>query len=111
MKTEPHHAKVGYFEPTGGFQQSVLDWSRVNLESFPWRDSSRTPFEVLIAELLLKRTTAKAAASVYQDFLDRFPTIESVAAASVKSLATAFSRVGLQQQRARSAQGPSPPLD
>ena len=85
------------------FQQSVFEWSRESLESFPWRYPSRTPFEILIAEVLLKRTTARAAANVYQEFLDRFPTIESIATASVKSLAAVFSRVGLQQQRARAA--------
>ena len=105
MKTGPYPAEVS------GFQQSVLDWSRVNLESFPWRDSSRTPFEMLIAEILLKRTTAKAAANVYQDFLDQFPSVESVASASVKSLASAFSRVGLQHQRAGAAKALALPLD
>lgn len=57
---------------------------------------------MLVAEVLLKRTTATAAAKVYEDFIHQFPSPHSLADASITSVARALSSVGLQRQRARS---------
>jgi len=54
----------------------------------------------MVAELLLKRTTATAAARVYEEFLDHFPSVKALAASSEERLATVLSKVGLQWQRA-----------
>ena len=81
-------------------QEGVLRWARVAGRRYPWRQPGRSPYEVLIAELLLKRTTSTAAARVYEHFLDRFPSFESVVSARQKDLETALSTVGLQHQRA-----------
>ena len=57
---------------------------------------------MLVAELLLKRTTATAVSRVYEDFLVRFPSLQDVALASEEDLVQFLSGVGLQFQRARS---------
>ena len=82
------------------FASLVLEWAATNLSDFPWR-ASRSAYHVLVAELLLKRTTATAAARHYRDFLSRFPTLDSIAAASEGEVVQAFAVVGLQRQRAR----------
>ena len=56
----------------------------------------------MIAELLLKRTTATAVSQVFDDFLIRFPRVQELAAASEDDLVECLSGVGLQHQRARS---------
>ena len=83
------------------FTARVLDWAVDNLSDFPWRQSE-SPFEVLVAEVLLKRTTATAAARVYEEFFFRFPVLQKVASATEEELAEVFSKLGLQHQRARS---------
>ena len=83
------------------FANCVLEWGGQNFSDFPWR-LSRSPYEILVAELLLKRTTAAAAARAYEDFLARFPSLQAVASASDKELVETLSSVGLQRQRARS---------
>ncbi len=95
------------WQPSKSYQESlsfanlVLQWGVQNFSEFPWR-LKRSPYEVLIAEVLLKRTTATAAARVYQSFLDKYPSLQHIASAPEEELVRALSNVGLQHQRARS---------
>src|SRR5436305_1294663 len=36
-------------------RRRLLSWFKRNGRSFPWRDPERTPYEVLVAEILLQR--------------------------------------------------------
>lgn len=83
-----------------GFANRIISWARDNLREFPWR-RDRTPFRVLVAEFLLKRTTATAAEKVYKDFISRYPDIESLSRADRNELETTLSRIGLQKQRGK----------
>ena len=83
------------------FADRVLVWGARNFGDFPWR-LRRSPYEVLIAELLVKRTTATAASRVYEDFLVRFPSLQDVVSAPNEDLVNALSTLGLQNQRAHS---------
>ena len=85
---------------SSSFGEQVLKWASQNKGDFPWRQS-RSAYHILVAELLLKRTTATAAARVYEEFLDRFPSAQTVSSAPFEELVDAFSGVGLQRQRAR----------
>ena len=83
--------------------EGLLGWSAEHLRDFPWRrPDNLTPYRVLVAELLLKRTTASAATKVYGAFLERFPDLARLSAASYTELETAFSPLGLHKQRAES---------
>jgi A/G-specific adenine glycosylase len=84
------------------FRANLLQWGRQHFRQYPWRDPSATLYEVLIAELLLKRTTAAAVARVYRAFLNRFPTLEAINKSTEEDLAKVLSAIGLQQQRAKS---------
>ena len=83
------------------FADRVIQWGEQNFSDFPWR-FNRSPYEILVAELLLKRTTATAAARAYEGFLISFPSLQDVASASDEELVRTLSSVGLQHQRARS---------
>ena len=78
----------------------LLGWARNNLRDFPWRRPYTSPYEVLVAELLLKRTTATAAAREYGPFLERYPTVGILALASEEELAQTLRPLGLSRQRA-----------
>ena len=86
---------------TESFADQILAWAGKNFSEFPWR-RNRSPYQLLVAELLLKRTTATAVSRVYEDFLVRFPSLQDVALASEEDLVQFLSGVGLQFQRARS---------
>ncbi len=82
-------------------QRRVLRWTRGSRREYPWREPGRTPYEILVAEFLLKRTTATAAARVFPDFIARYPSVEALAAAKRADLEAALRTVGLQAQRAQ----------
>lgn len=96
-----------YYAPHGqrkrvAVQDLVLEWAVAHLREFPWRNEGQTSYQILVAEVLLKRTTATAAARVYENFVTRFDSLKSIADASLDDLAQALSSIGLQRQRARS---------
>ena len=77
-------------------------WAFSYLRSFPWRKlENLTPYRILLAELLLKRTTAVAAARAYESFLANYPTLEELSSATQDELELKFKPVGLYVQRAR----------
>jgi A/G-specific adenine glycosylase len=82
------------------FRYSLLEWSSRNVRQYSWRDKKRTPYEIMIAEVLLKRTTATSASKVYDDFIRIYPNIIRLANAKEIELHHILTPVGLQKQRA-----------
>jgi A/G-specific adenine glycosylase len=80
---------------------AILGWARANPRDYPWRRPGVAPYEVLVAEILLKRTTATAAARVYHSIITRYPSLDALAKASEESIAQDLVTIGLQSQRAR----------
>jgi A/G-specific adenine glycosylase len=74
------------------------------MRQFEWRKPGRTAYSVLVAEVLLRRTTSKAVSGVYSEFLHRYPDVISLAKAEPKDLLGLLSRIGLQGQRLRGIQ-------
>jgi A/G-specific adenine glycosylase len=83
------------------FRRGLLDWSRGELRDFPWRDKDVTPYQVLIAEILLGATTAAKVESVHPRFVKEYPDFETLAAADVDEVARILRPLGLQNRRAR----------
>ena len=59
----------------------LLAWYRISKRDLPWRHD-RTPYTALVAELMLQQTRVEAVRERYVQFLGRFPTAQSLAAAS-----------------------------
>ena len=77
----------------------LLRWARGNLRSFPWRNT-KDPYSVMIAEVLLRKTAARAVPPVYEEFLRRVPTPQALARSSVNDLQSIIAPLGLSAQRA-----------
>jgi len=105
MMVLPHLLATAVREKRLAFRRRVLRWGRANLRPYPWREAGRTPYDILVAELLLKRTTATAAARAYSNFLSRYPTIECLASVPTKELEQHLQPVGLYVQRAKAITG------
>ena len=54
------------------------------------------PYRVLVAEFMLQQTQAARVAPVYERFLERFPTVESLAEAKAAEVIRAWERHGVQ---------------
>ena len=81
-------------------QARIIAWFEYHGRSYPWRQS-RKPFEILIAEMMLRRTTATAVAKVYPILLHSYPSPESLAEAHPETLVAHVTPLGLQKTRSR----------
>jgi A/G-specific adenine glycosylase len=60
--------------------KALLAWYRRGHRDLPWR-RTRDPYRIWVSEIMLQQTRAQAVIPYYQRFLDRFPTVEALAAA------------------------------
>lgn len=81
------------------FRSDLLEWWNENRREYPWRERSRSLYEVFLAEFLLTQTPADNVASVYPNFLGRFPTLDAIAEASRDDLAEVIEPLGFQNMR------------
>jgi len=91
-------------QPNAGFiadevRGRVIDWEKKNWVPYPWR-VNRTPYKVLIAEILLKRTTRQAVSREFPKFIKKFPDIYAIYRAPLMEVAEALRNLGLYNQRA-----------
>lgn len=83
------------------FQLTLLSWYSEYGRHFAWRESNRTEYELVIAEVLLQRTKAENVAKYYTGFVHRFPNWEALATAGQELLAFHLRPLGLATQRAQ----------
>ena len=76
-------------------------YARKHLRDFPWRQSGRDPFHLLLAELLLVQTKAEDVARLWPQLIRRYRTPARIAAASPNALVQLLRPLGLQRQRGR----------
>jgi A/G-specific adenine glycosylase len=81
------------------FVRSLLAWGRKNRRDFPWRHE-RDMFRVLVGEVLLQRSRSSTVAGVYQSLFKRWPTVQALAAAPVRSIAATIRPLGLTSRAA-----------
>lgn len=73
--------------------KKLLGWFTRHARDLPWRHA-RTPYRVWVAEVMLQQTRAEVAAPFYQRFLDRFSTVEALAAASLEEVLKTWEGLG-----------------
>jgi A/G-specific adenine glycosylase len=85
---------------TSWLRRRLLSWFARNGRSFPWREAGMTPYEVVVAEILLQRTTAAGVARAYIGFLKSYPSWIALARAPLQGLENALRPLGLWRQKA-----------
>jgi len=70
-------------------------WSRDNFCEYPWRHTSNR-FHALVAEVMLQRTRAEQVERVYNEFAERFPDAQSLAAADLSDIEALLRSLGLR---------------
>ena len=68
-------------------RRALLTWYDARSPDYPWRGSG-DPYRVWISEIMLQQTRVATVAGYYRRFLERFPTLESLAAASLDEVQT-----------------------
>jgi A/G-specific adenine glycosylase len=64
------------------FQRRLLAWYRRHGRDLPWR-RTREPYRVLVSEIMLQQTQVDRVLPKYEQFVDRYPTMEALAEAPV----------------------------
>jgi A/G-specific adenine glycosylase len=81
------------------FAERLLKWWRTNKRDFPWRRTTDS-YKILIAELLLRKTTAKQVSTLYEKFLSKYPCPEMLSEASERELEDIVRPLGMEHKRA-----------
>lgn len=82
------------------FNKCLLKWAKQFKRDFVWRHN-RTPYKIFVAEVLLKRTTSKAAAGLFNRFINKYPSLLSLEKSRVEELEDFFKPIGLYKQRSK----------
>ena len=75
------------------FRRALLGWYARVKRDLPWR-RTRDPYKIWISEIMLQQTRVAAALPFYERFLERFPTVESLAAAAETDVLTHWAGLG-----------------
>jgi A/G-specific adenine glycosylase len=78
---------------TARFRRNLLAWYRASKRDLPWR-RTRDPYRIWLSEIMLQQTRVAAALGYYERFLDRFPTIESLASARLEEVLRLWAGLG-----------------
>jgi A/G-specific adenine glycosylase len=76
-------------------RRRLLRWGRRNYKEFPWRRPDQL-WHALIAEILLQRTRAKNVIPVYENFITRFPTVDSLKGITLEAIEQIIYPLGLR---------------
>ena len=71
----------------------ILKWYNRNSRDLPWR-TTRNPYHIWISEVMLQQTQVETVIPYYQRFLTRFPTVETLAAASLQDVLKTWENLG-----------------
>ncbi|MBO4815183.1 MAG: A/G-specific adenine glycosylase [Muribaculaceae bacterium] len=63
------------------FTSALLDWYARNGRDLPWRHTS-DPYPIWLSEVILQQTRIAQGTQYWERFMERFPTVKSLAAAS-----------------------------
>ena len=81
------------------FGEKLAAWWKINKRWYPWRET-KDPFRLLIAELLLRKTSAAQVEKIYEPFLKKYPNAKNLSKASYEELATFLNPLGIEYKRA-----------
>ena len=63
------------------FTVTILRWFSENRRNLPWRETN-DPYAIWLSEIILQQTRIQQGTSYWERFMQRFPTVESLAAAT-----------------------------
>jgi A/G-specific adenine glycosylase len=75
----------------------LLAWYVENGRDLPWR-KTRDPYAILVSEVMLQQTQVARVLPRWQDWLDRWPSVERLAAAAPGDVIAAWSGLGYNRR-------------
>src|SRR5689334_5042238 len=75
----------------------LAQYYRDSGRDFPWRQTA-DPYKLLVAEVLLQKTGSRPVGDIWRAFVERYPDIRSLAAASLDELEQILRPLGLRKR-------------
>ena len=85
--------RLGDARRRAGLRRRLLAWYRRHRRDLPWRRTG-DPYAVWVSEVMLQQTRVETARGYYERFLERFPTVEALAAADEGEVLKAWEGMG-----------------
>lgn len=90
---------ITYHSRAGRLGTRIIAWGRSgHLRRFPWRRKKTTPFQILISEVLLRRTTAQQVARIFPIMIHRYPNAAALTSAKPALLRILLRPLGLRSR-------------
>ena len=74
-------------------RDALLAWYAAHKRDLPWR-ATRDPYRIWVSEIMLQQTRVAAVLEHYRRFLEAFPTVQALAAASEPEVLALWSGLG-----------------
>lgn len=74
-------------------RSNLIRWYRENQRPLPWRETN-DPYHIWVSEVMLQQTQVKTVIGYYKEFLHRFPTLPTLAAADLQEVLKIWEGLG-----------------
>lgn len=81
------------------FRRRLLRWFRRHGRDLPWR-RTRDPYRIVVSEFMLQQTQVTRVEAYYHRFLERYPSIETLAAAPAAMVRESWEGLGYYRRAA-----------
>ena len=75
------------------FARAILNWYMVNKRDLPWRNTN-DPYSVWLSEIILQQTRIAQGLPYYLKFINKYPTINSLARANENDILILWQGLG-----------------
>src|SRR5688572_20961194 len=75
------------------FRRRLLTWYRANGRDLPWRQTS-DPYHILVSEVMLQQTQVDRVLPKYQEWLEKYPSLEALASAAEEDVTQTWRPLG-----------------
>jgi A/G-specific adenine glycosylase len=73
--------------------ERILKWYKRNQRDLPWR-KTKDPYYIFVSEMMLQQTQVETVIPYYHRFITQFPTVETLAQASLQEVLKAWENLG-----------------
>lgn len=75
------------------FQKNLVEWFQKEKRDLPWR-KTKDPYKIWVSEVMLQQTRVDTVIPYYENFLEKFPTVEDLAEAPEEFLLKQWEGLG-----------------
>ncbi len=80
------------------FQEKVFTWWNEHKREFPWRDTTE-PYKIMVSEFMLQQTQTNRVKDIYQEFIIKYSSLETLAKANASDVVKFWSQNRLGYNR------------